>query len=192
MPNRAVATGSPIASSDPNAISSTTMAASTPTPLDAPPYGVSAWSTTSPPRLNVTPFPLALVASFISAFASPEEMLLPWTSNCTVANAMCPSRDTCPGVVYGSVTPVTCGALLKGASALTTRASTAGVVTSVSDLIASVRVSPDCRAKCWLSSVCPASEPLNVLSAAAPNRVHSVISTATPTTHASSVVFRCR
>ena len=37
MPNSAVATGSPIASSEPNAISSTTMAAPTPMPLSGPP-----------------------------------------------------------------------------------------------------------------------------------------------------------
>ena len=105
---------------------------------------------------------------------------------------MWPSRDTCPGVVYGSVTAVTCGACSNGTSALATCARTAGAVTGCAELIASVSESPDCRAKCWLSSVCPGSAPLNELSAAAPNRIHSVISTATPTTHASSVVFRCR
>src|SRR5437588_776538 len=62
IPISAVAIGNPIASSEPNAISSTTAAAPTPIPLEAPPYGVSAWSTTSPPRLNVRPFPLAAVA----------------------------------------------------------------------------------------------------------------------------------
>ena len=65
-------------------------------------------------------------------------------------------------------------------------------MTGAADLIASVRVSPDCRAKCWFSSVCPGSELLNELSAAAPNRIHSVISTATPAIQAISVVFRCR
>src|SRR5580693_2747187 len=41
---------------------------------------------------------------------------------------MCPFRDTCPGVVYGSVTEVTCGACSKGTSALATCARTAGEV----------------------------------------------------------------
>ena len=85
MPSSAVAMGSPIASSEPNAISSTIAAAPTPIPLDAPPYGVSARSTTSPPRLNVTPFPLATVASCISAVASLFGMLAPGTSNWMVA-----------------------------------------------------------------------------------------------------------
>ena len=50
MPSTAVSTGSPMASRDPNAISSTIAAARMPTPSLAPPYGVSARSTTSPPR----------------------------------------------------------------------------------------------------------------------------------------------
>ena len=102
MPISAVAIGSPMASSEPNAISSTIAAAPTPIPLDGPPYGVSARSTTSPPRLNVTPFPLATAASWISAVASLPGMPDPWTSNWTVAYAMCPSAARCPGVVYGS------------------------------------------------------------------------------------------
>ena len=87
IPISAVAIGNPIASSEPNAISSTTAAAPTPTPLEGPPYGVSAWSTTSPPRLNTRPLPcpLAAVASCISAVASPELMFAPDTSNWTVA-----------------------------------------------------------------------------------------------------------
>ena len=85
IPISAVAIGNPIASSEPNAISSTTAAAPTPIPLEAPPYGVSAWSTTSPPRLNVRPFPLAAVASCISAVASPVLMFAPDTSNWIVA-----------------------------------------------------------------------------------------------------------
>ena len=85
IPSSAVASGNPIASSEPNAISSTTAAAPTPTPLEAPPYGVSAWSTTSPPRLNVTPCPLAAAASCISAVASPLLMFAPDTSNWIVA-----------------------------------------------------------------------------------------------------------
>ena len=192
MPNSAVAIGSPIASSDPNAISSTIAAAPTPIPLDAPPYGVSARSTTSPPRLNVTPCPLAAVASCISAVASLFAMLAPCPSNWMVAYAMCPSAATCPGVAYGSVTPVTCGACRNGASAPVTLACTAGEVTVASERIASVSVSPDCRAKCWLSSVWPGSLPVKSFCAAAPNRVHSVISDATPAIHTSTVIQRCR
>ena len=85
MPISAVAIGRPIASSEPNAISSTIAAAPTPIPLEAPPYGVSAWSTTSPPRLNVTPSLLAAVASWISAVASLAGISAPWTSNWMVA-----------------------------------------------------------------------------------------------------------
>ena len=85
IPISAVAIGNPIASSEPNAISSTIAAAPTPTPLDAPPYGVSAWSTTSPPRLYVTPCPLAAAASCISAVASPLLICAPDTSNWMVA-----------------------------------------------------------------------------------------------------------
>ena len=77
MPISAVAIGRPIASSEPNAISSTIAAAPTPIPLEAPPYGVSARSTTSPPRLNVTPSLLAAVASCISAVASLLGMCAP-------------------------------------------------------------------------------------------------------------------
>ena len=87
MPISAVAIGSPIASSEPNAISSTTAAAPTPTPFEAPPYGVSAWSTTLPPRLNTRPLPcpLAAAASCISAVASALLMCAPDTSNWMVA-----------------------------------------------------------------------------------------------------------
>ena len=181
MPISAVAIGSPIASSEPNAISSTIAAAPTPIPLDAPPYGVSARSTTSPPRLNVTPFPLAAVASCISAVASLlGDARRPGTSNWMVAYAMCPSAETCPGVVYGSVTPVTCGACRNGVSAPERMACTAGDVIVASERIASVSVSPDCRAKCWLSSVCPGSLPVKSFCASAPNRVHSVISARHP------------
>ena len=99
MPNTAVSTGRPIARNEPNAMSSTMAAAPTPMPSDDPPYGVSAWSITSPPRLNVTPCPDAARAWFISAVASLAGMPVDGTPNWTDANAMCPSRDTWPGVV---------------------------------------------------------------------------------------------
>ncbi len=152
MPSSAVAIGSPMASSEPKAISRMTAAAATPTPSVGPPYGVSSRSTTSPPRLNVTPCPEAAVASFISDVASPLEMLAPAMSNCTVENAMCPSRDICPGVVYGSLTAVTCAARSNGMRALVTCALTAGAVIGLADLTARVSVSPAARGKCWLST----------------------------------------
>ena len=96
MPNSAVTTGRPMASTEPNAISSTRAAAPTPMPSVGPPYGVSARSTTSPPRLSVRPWPDAALASAISASASRLEIPAVGTANCTVANAMCPSRDICP------------------------------------------------------------------------------------------------
>jgi hypothetical protein len=192
MPISAVVIGSPIASSEPNAISSTIAAAATPTPLDGPPYGVSAWSTTSPPRLNVTPFPLAALASRISVLASPFELLDPGTLNWMAAYAMCPSAARWPGVPYGSLTLVTPGACRNGSSALLTRASTAGDVIGAPERMASVSVSPDCAAKCSLSSVCPGSLAVKLFSAAAPTRVHSVIRHATPAIHASTVSQRCR
>ena len=125
MPKTTVTIGSPMASSDPKAISSTMAAAPMPIPSEDPPYGVSAWSTTSPPRLNMTPCPEAARASFIRAPASLPEMPVCVTLNCTEANAMWPSRETWPGVVYGSVTAVTYRAFRKGVSAPVTRSFTA-------------------------------------------------------------------
>jgi hypothetical protein len=55
--------------------------------------GVSARSTTSPPRLNVTPCPLAAVASCISAVVSLPGMCAPCTSNCTSPK---PTPAPCP------------------------------------------------------------------------------------------------
>ena len=95
-------------------------------------------------------------------------------------------------MVYGPDTPVTCGAVLNGARARMTRVCTAGSVIFCRDSMASVSVSPDCRAKCWFSSVCPGSLPVKSFCAAAPNRVHSVMSAATPAIHASTVIQRCR
>ena len=105
---------------------------------------------------------------------------------------MCPSAARCPGVAYGPATPVTCGAVANGARAWVTRALTAGSVIFCCDSMASVSVSPDCRAKCWFSSVCPGSLPVKSFCAAAPNRVHSVMSEATPAIHTSTVTQRCR
>ena len=68
------------------------------------------------------PCPLAAVASCISAVASLFGMLDPGIPNWVVAQAMCPSAETWPGVVNGSVTPVTCGACRNGARASSLRA----------------------------------------------------------------------
>ena len=87
---------------------------------------------------------------------------------------------------------MTCGAFANGASAWATRVFTAGSVIVCRDSMASVSVSPDCRAKCWFSSVCPGSLPVKSFCAAAPNRVHSVMSEATPAIHTSTVTQRCR
>ena len=58
--------------------------------------------------------------------------------------------------------------------------------------MASVSVSPDCAAKCSLSSACPGSLLVKLFCAAAPNRVHNVISAATPAIHTKTVIHRCR
>ena len=79
--------------------------------------------------------------SFIRALASLPGMLVCVTLNCTEANAMRPSREMWPGVVYGPDTDVTCAALRKGASAPVTRALTLADVIGPVDLIASVSVS---------------------------------------------------
>ena len=105
---------------------------------------------------------------------------------------MCPSRETWPGVVYGSVTAVTYRAFRKGVSAPVTRSFTAADVTGAADRIASVRVSPDCRGKCWSRMVWPWSVPARLLLAGAPNWIHSVIRQAVPTIHAARVIQRCR
>ena len=65
-------------------------------------------------------------ASCMSASASLLLILVDGTSNWTVANAMWPSREIWPGAWYGPVTAVTCAARANGASALVTRARTAG------------------------------------------------------------------
>ena len=192
MPKTAVTIGSPMASSDPNAMSRTMAAAPMPIPSEDPPYGVSAWSTTSPPRLNVTPWPDAARASLISALASLVGMLVWVTLNCTEANAMWPSREMWPGVVYGSVTAVTCAALRKGPSAPVTRALTRADVIGSADRMASVSVSPDCRGKCWLRMVWPLSVPEKLLLAGAPNCIHSVMRQAVPASHPARVSQRWR
>src|ERR1700743_490678 len=102
-------------------------------------------------------------------------MLVPASPNCTVEKRSGPSRDTCPGVVYGSLTEVTCAARSNGTRALATCALTAGDVTGAVDLIARVSVSPEARGKCSLSTVWPGSLLLKVFSAAAPNCSHSAI-----------------
>jgi hypothetical protein len=128
----------------------------------------------------------------MSAVASLPGMLEPGTPNWTVAYAMCPSADTCPGVAYGSVTPVTSAACRNGSSAPVTRARTPGEVTTASDRMASVSVSPDWAGKCSLSRACPGSLLVKLFCAGAPNRIHSVIRHATPAIHASTVTQRCR
>ena len=62
MPKIAVTMGTPIASTDPNAKSSTIAATARPTASAVPPPGVSTASTASPERANVTPSPVAAFA----------------------------------------------------------------------------------------------------------------------------------
>ncbi len=112
--------------------------------------------------------------------------------NCTEANAMCPSFDTWPGVVYGSVTAVTCAACRNGTSAAVTCSLTAGEVTGALDRMARVRVSPDRCGKCWSRMVWPGSLPVKSLSAAAPNCTHSTTRQATAATQAARVSQRWR
>ena len=119
-------------------------------------------------------------------------MLVPATPNCTVENAMCPSRDICPGVVYGSLTEVTFAARSNGTRALATCALTAGESIGAVDLTARVSVSPEARGKCWLRTVWPGSLLLKVFSAAAPNCCHNAMRQATPMIQVNRVIQRCR
>src|ERR1700685_2952420 len=105
---------------------------------------------------------------------------------------MCPSRDTCPGVVYGSLTEVTCAARSNGTRALALCALTAGAVTAAVDLTARVSVSPEARGKCWLSPAWPGSLLLKVFSEAAPTCSHNAMRQATPMIQVNSVIQRCR
>ena len=114
------------------------------------------------------PFPEAVVASCISAFASALLILVDTTSNCTVANAMWPSRDRWPGVRYGSVTEVTCAARSNGASADSILARVAGPDSGAVESMARVRLSPEACGKCLFSSDCPGSLPLKLSCAGAP------------------------
>ena len=75
----------------------------------------------------------------------------------TIALGACAGGSTAArsggGFRVGLVTEVTCGARAKGASALVTRARTAGEPIGSVEWIASVSVSPDRWWKCWLSRV---------------------------------------
>src|SRR5262249_13320833 len=157
-----------------------------------PGEGVSAGSTTSPPRLNRTPRPDAAVASCMRARASPLPMLVDGTPNCTVANAIWPSREIWPGVRYGSVTEVTCAACAKGTSAASILARVPGADSGARQSLARVRVSPEACGKCSFSSVCPGSLLPGLSCAGAPNVVHKVIRQATPASQTNSVIQRCR
>ena len=138
------------------------------------------------------PCPDAAVASCISASASALLILVDPTSNCTVANAMWPSRERCPGVRYGSVTELTCWARANGASAASILARVAGSDSGALESIASVRLSPEACGKCLFSSDCPGSLPLKLSCAGAPNAVHKVMRQATPASQANNVIQRCR
>ncbi len=120
------------------------------------------------------------------------EMLDPVIPNCTVANAMCPSREICPGEVYGSPTEVTCAARSNGTRALMICALTAADLIGAVDRTARVSVSPEARGKCWLSTVWPGSLLLKVFSAAAPNCSHNTTRQATPMIQVNKVIQRRR
>ncbi len=124
------------------------------------------------------------MASFISVFASAAGTVV--TLNWIVANAVCPSL-----AMFSGLTPVTLAAVLNGPSACSIPASVLPRIGSV-ERMASVSVSPDWRAKCWLSIVWPWSVPANELSAAAPKRIHSVMRQATVSSQPISVLFRYR
>jgi hypothetical protein len=119
-------------------------------------------------------------------------MLVDGTPNWTDANAMRPSLDTWPGVVYGLATAVTCGACRSGTRAAVTRDLTAADVTGAPDRMASVSVSPDRCGKCWSRMACPGSWPVKLLSAGAPNCIHAVMRQATATAQPARVSQRCR
>ena len=132
------------------------------------------------------------MASCISASASALLILVDTTSNCTVANAIWPSREIWPSVRYGLVTEVTCAACAKGTSAASTLARVAGSDSGARESIARVRLSPEACGKCLFSSVCPGSLPVKLSCAGAPKLIHRVIRQATPASQTKRVIQRCR
>src|SRR5215472_13575975 len=76
--------------------------------------------------------------------------------------------------------------------AASTLARVAGELIGAVELIASVRLSPEERWKCLLSSDWPGSPPLKLFCGGAPNLVHKVIRQATPASQTMSVIQRCR
>src|SRR6266567_2681808 len=138
------------------------------------------------------PCPDAAWASCMSASASALLILVDTTPNCTVANAMWPPEERCPGVRYGSVTEVTCAARWNGVSAASILARVAGSDSGALESMASVRLSPEECGKCLFSSDCPGSLPLKLSCAGAPNLVHRVMRQATPASQTKRVTQRCR
>nr|WP_030444942.1 hypothetical protein [Actinocatenispora sera] len=158
MPNSAVISGSPIASSEPKLIRITITAASTPTPSLGPPGGCSTDSTASPPRVKVTPSPDACFTLSSSGVTVSAEI---WSSlDRIVAYAVCRSAEICPGVRYGSAVSTMCGAPRRVCNSDSTRVRTAGSVTGCCAVTASVRVSPFCFGKCCRISSCACADSL--------------------------------
>ena len=87
---------------------------------------------------------------------------------------------------------MTWGSRRSGTRAALTRDLTGAEVTGALDRMASVSVSPDRCGKCWFKMACPGSCPVKLLSAGAPNCIHSTTRQATPATQLASVTQRWR
>ena len=152
MPNIAVRIGSPIASSEPNAMSRMITAAAMPISSEAPSSGLS-WNI-RPPNSTcsfspATSVPLAVrtilrTSSIVDCFTS-----LARCANCTVANATLPSFAVCPRpcAAYGLVMPVMPGTFTTSAKRCSIAACTSGVATPAGDANTICPSSPALAAK---------------------------------------------
>ncbi len=128
-PNRAVTIGRPIAVSEPNVSSSTTIAASSPTAVETPKPTCSVASIACPPSSTWSPGRAAARATCTTRSGALFGSRLAFSSNTTVANAILPLADTdlpLPAPAYGLITLVTCGSCATCANIALMRARTAG------------------------------------------------------------------
>ena len=107
-PNRAVITGSPIATAEPKVISKMMIAAMSPMP-SVPTGAVWESAATGPPTSTCSPSPPAARIGSTSALASSTVNSLSFLSSTTSAYAVLPSAEICaaPSSVKGLVTLTT-------------------------------------------------------------------------------------